>query len=335
MGDPSFKSVQMPVCARVLDSRRGQTTVVILTMILIMSFVGRIAKKTFAAVLVVSGTALLVGCGSSDGNNASSGSGPASQLSLVVTHAVLGAQVSELVGSAAQVTVLMPNGADPHDWSPSAKDIEKVMSADLIVRNGLGLEARLDSPLDQAKSDGVAVFTVADHVTLRSGADPHLWMDPVITKEFMGPLAEELRDLGLDVTAELPRVEVSLDQLNADVAALLDSVPFARRRLVTGHESLGYFAERYGYELIGAVVPSFSSQTETSAGALADLVAIVKREGVPAIFTEVGTPVATVESISQDSGAEVIELQTHRLPEDGSYGTFMIDLATLISTALR
>ncbi len=320
-------------------------------MILIMNHRGRVRLAAAIAALVIA-----TGCGASNERVAApSDSTEASvRFDIVVTHALIGAEVVELVGDAASVTVLVPNGADPHEWSPSAKDVERVMSADLVVRNGLGLETRLDSALTEAASHGVAVFTVADHVTVRhtsgdaspdvkgagehhgeAAADPHLWMDPLTMKQFIAPLAARLDELGIDVTGSVAGVEHSLDALDADLAAMLQAVPVDRRRLVTGHESLGYFADRYGYQVVGAVVPSLSSQAEASAGALADLVAVVKRERVPAIFTESGTPKATVEAISQDAGVAVIELETNRLPTDATYRTFMLDLATLVSTALR
>ncbi len=310
-------------------------------MILIMSFGKRLRGAATAAFSAVASLAVTVGCGSATESTTLAGA----RIRIVVTHALLGAQVADLVGPAAEVTVLIPNGADPHDWSPSAKDIERLLSADLVVRNGLGLEARLESALGQAESENVPVFTVADHVTVRSataadsqsevGQDPHLWMDPLTVKDFMAPLAAQLDELGVGVTAEVPRVQAELEALNADVAALLDKVPEDRRRLVTGHESLGYFAARYDYVIVGAVIPSFSSQAEASAGGLANLVEIVKREKVAAIFAEAGTSAATVDAIAGDVGVSVIELETHRLPSDGKYRTFMIDLATLVSTALR
>ena len=73
-------------------------------------------------------------------------------------------------------------------------------------------------------------------------------------------------------------------------ATILDAVPPEARKLVSGHESLGYFADRYGFELVGAIVPGLSSQGEASAGELAELIETIRREEVPAIFVELGTP---------------------------------------------
>src|SRR5882757_4640233 len=98
---------------------------------------------------------------------AACGSDPASSPSgslprIVVTYSVLGAVVQQVVGDKGDVVVLMPNGANPHEWSPSAKDVGAMLKADLVIDNGLGLEGNLQDPLKEAKAQGVRVFTVAD-----------------------------------------------------------------------------------------------------------------------------------------------------------------------------
>lgn len=302
--------------------------------------------------------ALALGLASACGGDTPASSGSTSPSSgapgrpdVVVTYPVLAAVVREVVGDAATVTVLMPNGSDPHEWSPSAKDVETLLAADLLVDNGLGLEGNLQDPIKQAKAKGVDVFTVAEHVTVRKvkagegaepddpdqapGAeDPHLWMDPLTMKQWVAPLVPALKAAGVDASAGATKVEAELDTLNTEVTRILEGVPADRRKLVTGHESLGYLAERYRYQLVGAVIPEVTSQAEASAGELAALTKKVKAAAVPAIFTELGTPKATVEAVSQDTGAKVVELSTHTLPADGSYRTFMLDVANTIATGL-
>ncbi|HEY7626027.1 MAG TPA: metal ABC transporter substrate-binding protein [Ilumatobacteraceae bacterium] len=268
-----------------------------------------------------------------------------------MTYSVLGAVVREVVGDAAEVTVLMPNGADPHEWSASAKDIEKMSSADLVIDNGLGLEGNLQDPLKEVKANGVPVFTVADHITVRTvkaceGADPtdedqapgaedpHLWTDPLTMKQWVAPLASELQTIGIDVSSNASKVEAELDGLNAEVEAIVAKIPAENRKLVTGHESMGYFAERYGFELIGAIIPAITSQAEASAGELAALTEKIEAAGVPAIFAEIGTPAATVEAVASDTGAKVVELSTHNLTDDGTYRSFIVSIANTVADAL-
>jgi len=298
----------------------------------------------------------VAGCASGPAPSGTAASGQAASArgtSIVVTYSVLGAVVKDLVGDAATVTVLVPNGADPHEWSPSARDIETLMNADLLVENGLGLEGGLTSAFDQAEKAGVKRFVASDHIAVRTvgagegtdpaqpdqapGAqDPHLWMDPLAMKDVVAALAPKLQaDLGIDVSARATDLESRLDQLNDRLDGILSVVPAADRKLVTGHESLGYFAERYGFTLIGAIVPSLTSQAESSSAALAALTATIVAEHVKAIFTELGTSPAVADAVGKETGAQVVELATHTLPPDGSYFTFMTDVATLIADTLK
>jgi zinc/manganese transport system substrate-binding protein len=271
---------------------------------------------------------------------------------IVVTYSVLGAIVRDLVGDAATVVVPMPNGQDPHEWEPSAKDIETIMKADLVVQNGLGLEGGLEKTLAQAGAAGVKFFTAADHITVRevrageglptgdpdqaAGADdPHLWMDPLTVRDIVAPLAGQLRaDLSLDRIAQATDLQARLAALNQSIADEVSPIPAANRKLVTGHESLGYFAQRYQFTLIGAIVPGLTSQAEVSAKDLAALKQLIKEHQVRAIFTELGTPAAVAKAISQETGVRVVELTTHGLPSDGSYFTFMRTLAQVITDYL-
>lgn len=303
-------------------------------------------RAAVAAALALAPLALLAGCGSDDGQ----GDRP----TIAVTTTVMGSLVRDLVGDAAEVRVIMPNGADPHEFQPSAKDAEALSSAGLMVENGLHLEEGLEDALEGARDDGVPVFTVTDHVTLREvgadeaveqhegeGADedgtedPHVWMDPLAMRDAMAALAPVVEDeLQIDVSARAADLDARLETLNAELEDSLATIPQDRRRLVTGHESMGYFADRYGFELTGALVPSLSSQAQVSASSLSALRDRVRAEGVPAIFTELGTPEGVAEAIADETGARVVDVPTHTLPDDGSYFTFMREAAAAVSDGL-
>jgi zinc/manganese transport system substrate-binding protein len=316
--------------------------------------------RVLGLLFVVSCLTTLVAACSGDGPTPTPSSSPpattpvsaAARPTIVVTYSVLGSVVRDLVGEAAQVVVPMPNGQDPHEWEPSAKDIEAVMKADLVVRNGLGLEGGMEKTLDQAKAAGVKFFTASDHVSIRrvgageglptgdpdqtAGAeDPHLWMDPLSMRDVVTALAVQLEtELHLDVSERAGSLTARLENLNDELAADVAQLPEADRKLVTGHESLGYFAQRYGFKLVGAIIPSITSQAEVSAGDLAHLKELVQRNQVKAIFTELGTPAAAATAIGKETGARVVEVTTHSLPADGSYFTFMRDLTKLVVTGL-
>jgi zinc/manganese transport system substrate-binding protein len=272
---------------------------------------------------------------------------------IVVTYAILGSVVTDLVDGKADVVISIPNGLDPHEWEPSAQDIEKLNNADLVVQNGLGLEGGMEKTLTTARSNGVKFFTASDYISIRhvgtgegipsgdpdqaiGAPDPHLWMDPLAMKSVIAALSTELKsDFGLDVADRAADLESQLDALNDQVADTLSVIPQQDRKLVTGHESMGYFAQRYGFKLVGVIVPSLSSQAEVSAADLAALKKAVQDNHVKAIFTELGTSPAVAKAIGDEMGVKVVQLTTHALPPDGSYFTFMNNIASTISDALR
>ena len=276
-----------------------------------------------------------------------------SEKHIVVTYSVLGSMVKELVGDKATVTVSVPNGLDPHGWEASAKDIEAINKADLVVENGLGLEGGMEKTLQAARDSGVKFFTASDYITVRhvrpgegipsgdpdqviGAPDPHLWMDPIAMESIVSGLASVLmKDLNLDVSSQAADLENRLDSLNTEIAGTVAAIPQENRKLVTGHESMGYFAQRYSFKLVGVIIPSLSTQAEVSAGDLAALKTAIEDNQVKAIFTELGTSPAVAKAIGDETGVKVVELTTHALPNDGSYFTFLRNIASVIANALK
>lgn len=263
---------------------------------------------------------------------------------VVVTYSVLGTLVSELVGDIARVTVIIPDGQDPHDFEPSAKDIEAINDAQLLVSNGLEFEEGLVEPLNSAANRGVEHFVVTDHLTSRTGGDhshaeddgshssaidPHVWLSPYAMSEMIDDLALAVGDtLGIDVTAQSTALMEKLAALDSLVTDRIESLDACV--LVTGHDELGYFADRYGCTVVGAVIPSFSTTAEASAGELADLKELVRKYTVPAIFTGIGTSSDVVEVLSTELGIPAIELATHYLSGVTTYEAFITRLVDQI-----
>ncbi len=303
-------------------------------------------KRYFLLILAAIVLLAVVGCRPS----ASSSGG---KKTIVVTYSLLGSIVKELVGDRAVVAVPMPNGLDPHEWEPSAKDIATINKADLLVQNGLGLEAGMQRALQTAQNKGVRFFTASDHISIRyvgpgegvpsgdpdqlAGApDPHLWMDPIAMKSVVAALAAELKtDFDIDVSSQAATLASQLTSLDQGISRRVADITAENRKLVTGHQSMGYFAARYGLRLVGVIVPSLSSQAGVSAADLAALKAAIQENKVKTVFTELGTNPAVARAIGEETGARVVELTTHGLPADGSYFTFMRNAADVITNALR
>jgi zinc/manganese transport system substrate-binding protein len=273
--------------------------------------------------------------------------------SIVVTYSILGSIVQDLVNGRADVTVSIPNGLDPHEWEPSAKGIEAVNNADLIIRNGLGLEAGMERCLKTAGERGVKIFTASEHIDVRlvgpgegiptgdpdqiiGAADPHMWTDPLMMKGVVQALIPVLKkELDIDVADRAADLSNRLDELNRQIADAVSLIPAENRKIVTGHESMGYFAQRYGFKLVGIIIPSLSSQAAASAADLASLNEAIKKNSVKAVFSELGTSSALAATIGNETGAQVVKLNTHALPNDGSYFTYEKELTDTIVKALK
>jgi zinc/manganese transport system substrate-binding protein len=287
----------------------------------------------------------LAGCSSPSSNN--------NRTSIVVTYSILGSIVKSLVGDQATITVLIPNGLDLHEWEPSAKDIEKAYNAILLVGNGLELESGLAKTIENAEQKGVHVFFASDHIEVRhvkegegipsndpdqaiGAPDPHLWTDPLTIKQMIPALAEDIKAyMNLDVSARAAALSTDLEALNSEITSLLSVVSQDQRKMVTGHESMGYFAQRYNFRLVGVIVPSLSSAADVTAADLANLKKVIQQTGVKAIFTETGTSPATAKAIADETGVKAVELNTHALPADGTYHSYMQQLAGTVAGALK
>jgi zinc/manganese transport system substrate-binding protein len=319
-------------------------------------------KRYFCLLLVILFTAVTVLTACQAGPGASG-----TKKNIVVTYSVMGSIVKELVGDKANIAVSIPDGLDPHEWQPSAKDMEILNKADLVIQNGLGLETGMQKAFEAAKTRGVKTFVASDHINVRyigeeelvpgeeehhtitgndeideqehhhevGSPDPHLWTDPQAMKDIVIALSAELKkSVGLDVSDAAGVLQNRLDSLDLELKNILIYIPENKRQLVTGHESMGYFAQRYDFKLVGAIIPSISTQAGVSAADLANLKKMIEKYRVPVIFTELGTSPAVAKVIGEETGVKVVELATHKLPEDGSYFTLMKNLAQSIAGAL-
>lgn len=269
---------------------------------------------------------------------------------VVVTYSALESIVSAIVGDDALVEVIVPNGTDPHDFEPSAKDVEAMSAAAVVVANGLDLEGGLEDAFIEVEKSGVSVFHIADHVTLREGGtddhaddeahsdeeghdhgveDPHVWLDPLTLAEAVPALARDIGErIGVDLESAGAAVAASLGELNETIEKRISKLESCV--VITGHDSLGYFGARYGCEVIGSIIPGFSTAAEATAKDLAELKTLARTEGVKAIFTELGTPADVADQLAKEVGVEVVEIATHLVPDGGGYDEMMIALVDAI-----
>ena len=246
---------------------------------------------------------------------------------IIVSTPILGSIVSSIVDCAGSgsVQILMPNGSDPHDFAPSSAQLSDLVSADLVIVNGLGLEAGMSAALGSASADGARIWEAGPQVDPipfgAGGIDPHIWFDMGRMANVATLVGQQLSEAGGSRFPECgSRVAEQIRDAEGEVRATLDAVPADRRVLVTDHEALGYLAAAYGYRIAGALIPSPSTLAQPSSAQLAELAALVRTEQVPAIFANVSSPAQLADAVAQESGTDVtvIPLYVESLGEPGT-----------------
>jgi ABC-type Zn uptake system ZnuABC Zn-binding protein ZnuA len=287
----------------------------------------RSRSSALVAVLV----AAVVGCG--DGGR----SGDDADVTVVATTTQVADLVANVGGKRIALDSILRSNSDPHEYEPRPSDAAALAKADVVFRSGGDLDEWLDEVVDSAGGDAKQV-TLIDSVQ-RHGDDPHWWQDPRNATRAVAAIRDALSDADPAGRAGYERRATAytarLRRLDAAVARCIDRVPQAKRKLVTTHDALGYFAARYGIEVIGAVIPSLSTQAQASAKDVDELVGQIKREGVKAIFPEASLSRRLEEAISRESGAQVGgQLWADTLGPEGSSGATYIGAIRANAAAL-
>lgn len=253
---------------------------------------------------------------------------------VVVTTNILGDVVAEIVGDEVRVTTLMKPNADPHSFEISAREAAEMREADLVVSNGLGLEEGLQQHLDSAAEAGAPLFVAGEHIEVvdyaTGTADPHFWTDPARMVAVLDALAPELAGIeGVDSTAvetQAAAYREGLRALDAQMSEEFAAIPADQRRLVTNHHVFGYLAERFDFEVVGAVIPGGTTLASPSASDLDDLATAIEESGVRTIFAESSQPDQLVQVLADEVGVDVAvsELFTESLTDaDGGAPTYL------------
>jgi zinc/manganese transport system substrate-binding protein/manganese/iron transport system substrate-binding protein len=245
--------------------------------------------------------------------------------------------VRNVGGDRAEVVTLVGSNVDPHTYEPTPADIQRLVEARIIFSNGLGLETWLDRLVRTSGTTAIVVPLATGIPTRmvtedgRTLADPHIWFDVqnVIT------MTMTIRDTltagdpsGASAYAHRADAYITkLRDLDRYIVRRVNSLPRERRKLVTNHDTFGYFAARYGFEVIGTVFKSVDPQQEPSARELAQLVAMIRAERVPAIFTENTVNPKLAEALAREAGVRVVtSLYTDSLGPAGSAGSTYLDM---------
>ena len=265
-------------------------------------------------------------------------------IEVVVTTSILGDIATNVVGDDALLEVIMSPGADPHEFEPSARQVASMLSADLIVANGLGLEESLEDVLDSALEDGVAVIEIGPEVepvrlTNSDGFDPHVWLDPVRMAGAVDSIVEALVELdpSVDWAAQAAPYRQELLEVDTWIDQQLEFIPGDARVLLTGHQNLGYFADRYGFEIVATILPGATTMIEPSASGFADVIDVLEASGARAIFTDFGESQALAGQLTEqvDRDVPVVPLHLGALGSEGSGAETYLDLMRWNVEAIR
>lgn len=277
---------------------------------------------------------------------------PTDTVTVIATTSILGDVVSRLGGDGIQLDVMIPPGVDPHDFAPSAQQVAAISSADLVVANGLGLEEGLEDVIAQAESEGITVVKVGEEVDPlplgeaiaepegeedHGAFDPHFWQDPIRMKKAVDIITLWLVTAGVaDAMDNAVNYQADLDATYADIVTILDAVPSERRLLVTNHDAFGYFADRYGFEVIGTIIPGGSTLAEPSSAEIAELVETIVTNDVPAIFVENIGSEGLAEILADETGMDIkiVQLTSDALGEPGSATGTYLDMLLYNATAI-
>lgn len=263
-------------------------------------------------------------------------------LDVLAAESFLADIAQNVAGDRLIVGALLPLGLDPHAFEPTPRDVAKIVDSNVFIVNGAGLEKWLANILESAGGQRLVIEASAGLVAkqrsaggivcgppsqagtegISGGGDPHFWLDPALVIHYVENIRDGLNQADPqagDLYARNAEAYVSrLKELDAWIAGEVAQIPPERRLLVTNHESLGYFADRYGFKLVGAILPGFSTAASPSAGELARLADCIRSSGAPAIFLETGANPQLADQLAQETGIRIVtELYTHSITPPG------------------
>ncbi len=275
--------------------------------------------------------------------------GAQTALKVIATETFLADIAQNVAGDRVKIAALMPIGVDPHTFEPTPADVARVADSGVIIVNGAGMEEFLTKLLQNAGGQR-AVIEAAAGLTSRQlhegeiadpdhGGDPHFFLDPNNVVKYV----ENIRD-GLSTadpegaavyTANAAAYIVKLKDLDRWIADRVKEVPEANRLLVTNHDNFGYFADRYGFKIIGTVLPSVSTGSEPSAQQLAELIDHIKAAGAKAIFLERGSNPQLAEQVAKETGSQVVtDLYGDSLGEANGPASTYVDMLKFDTQAI-
>jgi zinc/manganese transport system substrate-binding protein len=281
-----------------------------------------------------------VGCGSSGSDSG--------KVSVVATTTQIGDFARQVGGNAVDVHQILSPNTDPHEYEPRPDDVTTTSDAKIVFTNGDNLDAWMGKVVDDSGSHAKVVDLGAGVPVKLPGEssgpeasqyDPHWWHDPRNAESAVSQIAAQLSAADpanrAKFEANAAAYEARLKRLDSGIANCFHGVPAANRKLVTDHDAFNYFANSYGIQVVGAVIPSQTTQAQPNAQDLSNLVDLIKREGVKAIFPESSLSPKLAETIASQTGAQVGQtLYGDTLGPPGSNGDTYLNMEAANAEAM-
>jgi ABC-type Zn uptake system ZnuABC Zn-binding protein ZnuA/ABC-type Mn2+/Zn2+ transport system permease subunit len=307
----------------------------------------RRSRKLALAAAAIGASLAVAGCGGGGGETDSE------RVRAVATTTQVADIVREVGGDRVEVTRILQPNTDPHDYEPRPSDVAAFADAEIVFKSGGHLDEWSEQLVEDSGSDARVIDLSSDlPVRLEEGghehegegegghsgeeqshegedADPHWWHDPVNVTAATGEVEKALIETdpagkpGFRAGADAFRAEIAT--LNRAIAECFRSIPVGQRKLVTDHDALGYFANRYDIEVVGAVIPALTTEAQPSAGDLAELARTIEEENVTAVFPESSYSQNLADAVARDTGASTeYSLYGDTLgPDDSAAGTWI------------
>ncbi len=302
-----------------------------------------------------------------NGSQAEAGS---ASLRVLAANSFLADIAQNVAGDRVTVDSLIPIGLDPHAFEPTPQDVAKIADSQVLIINGAGFEEWIAETISNAGGN-TKVVEAAAGLTMREAGegepaheeeaqseethegegeeyhhegDPHFWLDPNQVVKYVENIRDALSEAdpegGETYARNATRYIEQLRELDTWIRGQVEQIPAERRILVTDHDTLGYLADQYGFRVVGAIIPSFSTGASPSAQELAELLNQIAETGAPAIFLDVAANPQLAEQIAAEAGVKVVaNLHTHSVTEAGgvapSYIEMMRQNTLLIVEALK
>jgi len=257
------------------------------------------------------------------------GSGQTVLLKVLAVESFLADIAGNVAGIRLEIDTLIPLGLDPHSFEPSPGDVAKIAESDILITNGAGFEEWLKGIITGA-NEKIMIAECSKGLKSRKG-DSHFWLDPNLVKVYVQNIRDALAESdpqGKDVYDKNAEEYIGrLIELDKWVAEEVKKIPEDKRLLVTNHESFGYYADRYGFKVIGTIIPGSSSVSSPSAKEISELIEKIKATGAKAIFLETGSDPKIANQIAGETNIKIVtELYTHSITEPDRPAPTYIDM---------